>query len=208
MQTRMARGRLLLMLALLAAAAVSSDQLRRLLALSSTETADDESGDQPRGPYPSIRTTTTTDERNDERARRRGEDGGVVAPTLSGGNATMINGQEEDDYEEDEDEDEDAEAEEEEWKPLPWSLPNRIRKTVPPQSSVEFMNELDGLKRSLNISLPWDDRSSLPTPIISLNLPKSATLTLYEYFKCGGLVSAHTFVNRSIRVGEWKPSLV
>jgi hypothetical protein len=67
------------------------------------------------------------------------------------------------------------------------------------------------LKRRLNISLPWwDDHrsssssSSLPTPIIALNLPKSATLTLYEYFNCGGYVSAHTFVNRSIRVGEWR----
>jgi hypothetical protein len=219
----MTRVRQLLMLALLATAVVLSDQLSRLFALSSTATtADDESSDddqQLRGLFPSssrmMTITTKIDERNDER-KTHGEDGVVVVvdPTSlsDDGNATMINSQEEDD---DDDDDDDDEAKAKEWKPLPWSLPsNRITRksgATPQQSSVDFMNELDMLKRRLNISLPWwDDHrsssssSSLPTPIIALNLPKSATLTLYEYFNCGGYVSAHTFVNRSIRVGEWR----
>jgi hypothetical protein len=222
----MTRVRQLLMLALLATAVVLSDQLIRLFALSSTaKTADDESSDddqQLRGLFPSsirmMTITTTTDEMNDVR-RTYGEDGVVVvvdpASLSDDGNATMINSQEEDDDDDDDDDGDDDEAKAEEWKPLPWSLPsNRITRksgATPQQSSVDFMNELDILKRRLNISLPWwDDHrsssssSSLPTPIIALNLPKSATLTLYEYFNCGGYVSAHTFVNRSIRVGEWR----
>jgi hypothetical protein len=206
MRTRIARGHLL-MLALIASAAVLSDQQRRLLALSSTKTIDYESDDQLSGLFPSTR-MTTTNETNYER-EQYGQDGSIVAPTLSDRNATMVNSQEGDNGEEEEEEEVvGAEVEAKERKPLPWSLPYRIRKSLPQQSSADFMNEIGGLKRSLNISLPWDDRSSLPTPIISLNLPKSATLTLYEYFKCGGLVSAHTFVNSSIRVGEWKPLAV
>jgi hypothetical protein len=66
--------------------------------------------------------------------------------------------------------------------PLPWSLPKvpAVRK-----SSVEFMEELNALKRRNNIALPWevhDDATNtttgsssltLPTPIFILNLPKT-----------------------------------
>jgi hypothetical protein len=139
-----------------------------------------------------------TRQNDDERRTQYGDDGGVDAPTLSVRNATMMYGEEEEKVEEPKEEEE----EEEEWKPLPWSLPSHIQESAPQQSSVDFMNELDELKRSLNISLPWDDRSSLPTPIISLNLPKTGTTTLTEYFDCGGLVGAHTFVKGSIRIGD------
>jgi len=76
------------------------------------------------------------------------------------------------------------------------------------------MNEINQLKRSMNISLPWErvvvaarnknkNNFTLPTPIISLNLPKSATLTLYDYFKCGGYTAAHTFIpGTPLRIGN------
>jgi len=90
------------------------------------------------------------------------------------------------------------------WNPLPWSLPRVRGRRM--QSSEEFMTELNQLKRSMNISLPWDNDNrnfSLPTPIISLNLPKSATLTLKEFFKCGGFISAHTFIpSTAVRLGD------
>ncbi|KAL7485783.1 hypothetical protein ACHAW6_011387 [Cyclotella cf. meneghiniana] len=88
--------------------------------------------------------------------------------------------------------------------PLPWSLPKvpSIRK-----NATEFMKELSELKRELQISLPWEGNHSssipktnkkkrlkLPTPIFILNLPKSGTQTLTEYFKCGNIESSHTYV--------------
>ena len=112
--------------------------------------------------------------------------------------------------------------------PLPWSLPEvpAIMKT-----SQEFMKELDELKRKNDIPLPWNDFSSktndtiqssdrntptvttdrtfrLPTPVVILNLPKSGTQTLQQYFQCGKLRSAHTYVNnpnvnfRKVRIGD------
>lgn len=86
------------------------------------------------------------------------------------------------------------------WKPLPWSLPS-----VPPnqKSSIEFMSELNELKRSMNIPLPWETSDPLPTPIFNFNLPKSATLTSSEFFRCGGIASSHTFVPfTSYRIGD------
>ena len=54
-------------------------------------------------------------------------------------------------------------------------------------------------KRKHNIPLPWeedekyaDKNVSLPLPVIALNFPKSATLTMSAYFECGGLTSVHT----------------
>jgi hypothetical protein len=135
-------------------------------------------------------TTMTTNEMNDERAQYV-YDVEVFPQLLSDRNTNITNREEEYDDEE----------EEEDLKPLPWSLPS-IQKSAPRQSSVDFMSELDELKRSLNISLPWDDGSLLPTPIISLNLPKTATTTMFEYFRCGGFDSAHTYSSGSIRIGE------
>jgi len=54
-------------------------------------------------------------------------------------------------------------------------------------------------------------RCDLPTPIIVLNLPKSGTTTLNEYFMCGGVESTHTFTeytydtlprDRETRIGD------
>jgi hypothetical protein len=81
-----------------------------------------------------------------------------------------------------------------------WSLP-----PVPPnqKSSKQFMDEINALKKSKGIPLPWETSSPLPIPIISYNLPKSATLTTKEYFACGGIVSSHTFLPFSdIRIGD------
>jgi len=54
-------------------------------------------------------------------------------------------------------------------------------------------------KRRHNIPLPWEQKDeyadklvTLPLPIISLNFPKSATLTMKSYFHCGGITSIHT----------------
>lgn len=91
------------------------------------------------------------------------------------------------------------------WTPLPWSL-SRI--DTQHQSSIEFMLELETIKKrhgsyhSNIISLPWKNSNTnnnssssiqqLSTPIISLNLPKTGTTSLYDYFNCGGYISAHT----------------
>jgi hypothetical protein len=88
--------------------------------------------------------------------------------------------------------------------PLPWSLPEvpAVQKT-----SKEFMEEVAELKRKQNIPLPWEstnadsDELKLPTPIFILNLPKSGTQTLTEFFKCGQVESSHTYV-RLTRTGD------
>jgi hypothetical protein len=93
--------------------------------------------------------------------------------------------------------------------PLSWSLPQPVY-PIRNQTSEEFMLHYIAMKRRYNISLPWEknvnnnDMSindnnnnmkpqvSLPLPIISLNFPKSATLTMSAYFDCAGLTSIHT----------------
>ena len=87
--------------------------------------------------------------------------------------------------------------------PLPWSLPEvpSIRK-----NASQFMAELARIKHQHNISLPWEVHIDtggfkLPTPIFILNLPKSGTQTITEYFKCGGVESSHTYV-RLTRTGD------
>ena len=96
--------------------------------------------------------------------------------------------------------------------PLPWSLPqpNILRS----MSSETFMKGYIKAKQKHNITLPWDTTSiemkkkysnkkvSLPLPIISLNFPKSATLTMKTYFDCGGLTSIHTSTQDG-RIGIW-----
>ena len=85
-------------------------------------------------------------------------------------------------------------------KKFPWSLP-----PVPPilKSSKQFMSEINALKRRHNITLPWETSSQLPLPIISYNLPKSATLTTKEFFSCGDFASSHTYLPYSqIRIGD------
>jgi len=54
-------------------------------------------------------------------------------------------------------------------------------------------------KRKRKIPLPWEQKEkyadaavTLPLPIVSLNFPKSATLTMKSYFDCGGLTAIHT----------------
>jgi hypothetical protein len=100
------------------------------------------------------------------------------------------------------------------WTPLPWSLP-RIDITRH-QSSVEFMLELETIKKKRRGIRPWKNSNTnnnnsssilLSTPIISLNLPKTGTTSLYDYFNCGGYVSAHTHAHangdgKSIRIGD------
>ena len=82
------------------------------------------------------------------------------------------------------------------FEPLPWSLPKPSSTRY--QSSEEFMSDYIALKRKHNIPLPWEqdeykeDKVTLPRPIIGLNFPKSATLTMSEYFSCGGIASTHT----------------
>mmetsp|Transcript_17804 Transcript_17804/g.27949 ORF Transcript_17804/g.27949 Transcript_17804/m.27949 type:complete len:403 (-) Transcript_17804:1191-2399(-) len=82
------------------------------------------------------------------------------------------------------------------FEPLPWSLPEPSSTRY--QTSEEFMVDYIALKRAHNIPLPWEqdkyeeDQVTLPRPIIGLNFPKSATLTMSEYFKCAGIVSQHT----------------
>ena len=96
-------------------------------------------------------------------------------------------------------------------KVLPWSLPQLDSNSSSMKSSSEFMKEFIDLKQSNGIELPWmkgkknftltrkiqgkekSIRYDLPTPIIVLNLPKSGTTTLNEYFMCGGVESTHTF---------------
>ena len=84
----------------------------------------------------------------------------------------------------------------ESFEPLPWSLPKPSSTRY--QTSEEFMADYIALKRKHNIPLPWEqdkykeDKVTLPRPIIGLNFPKSATLTMSEYFACGGITSTHT----------------
>jgi len=83
------------------------------------------------------------------------------------------------------------------FEPLPWSLPKPS--PIRYQTSEEFMADYIALKRKKNIPLPWEqdkykgDKVTLPRPIIGLNFTKSATTTMSEYFKCGGINSHHTF---------------
>jgi hypothetical protein len=85
------------------------------------------------------------------------------------------------------------------FEPLPWSLPNPS--PVRYQTSEEFMADYIALKRKKNIPLPWEqdkykeDKVTLPRPIIGLNFPKSATMTMSEYFSCAGITSIHTTTN-------------
>ncbi|KAL3800809.1 hypothetical protein HJC23_001646 [Cyclotella cryptica] len=80
--------------------------------------------------------------------------------------------------------------------PLQWSLPKPSR--LLHLSSAEFMEKYIAAKRKMNVTLPWEhsqdvyDNTKLPLPIISLNFPKSATLTMRQYFNCGGVTSIHT----------------
>ena len=81
---------------------------------------------------------------------------------------------------------------------LPWSLP--LPRPIRYLSSEEFMKIYIATKRKHNISLPWEEKNttyanskvSLPLPIISLNFPKSATLTMKTFFLCGGVTAIHT----------------
>ncbi len=81
--------------------------------------------------------------------------------------------------------------------PMPWTLPQPT--PIRNQTSEEFMADYIAAKRKHNIPLPWEEKEkyadrnvSLPLPIIALNFPKSATLTMAAYFDCGGLTSVHT----------------
>eukprot|EP00956_Cyclotella_meneghiniana_P017687 scaffold29037_cov69-Cyclotella_meneghiniana.AAC.5 len=82
------------------------------------------------------------------------------------------------------------------FKPLPWSLPRPSE--LGDLSSAEFMEKYIDMKRNHSMKLPWEvlnddyDTTKLPLPIISLNFPKSATLTMRQFFKCGGVTSVHT----------------
>ncbi|KAL7527092.1 hypothetical protein ACHAXR_002674 [Thalassiosira sp. AJA248-18] len=86
------------------------------------------------------------------------------------------------------------------FKPLPWTLPKPTPMRY--QTAEEFMVDYIAAKHKQKIPLPWDQQdkyagkiATLPLPIISLNFPKSATLTMKTYFDCGGLTSAHTSTN-------------
>ena len=82
------------------------------------------------------------------------------------------------------------------FEPLPWSLPKPSPLRY--QTSEEFMTDYIASKRNHNIPLPWEhdkykgEKVTLPRPIIGLNFPKSATLTMSEYFSCAGITSIHT----------------
>jgi len=81
-------------------------------------------------------------------------------------------------------------------EPLLWSLPTRGLSNLP--SADEFMKSYIAEKTRLGKDIPWemplgDEQAvKLPLPIIGLNFPKSATLTLKEFFSCGGLTAIHT----------------
>lgn len=68
------------------------------------------------------------------------------------------------------------------FEPLAWSLPELS--DLMNLSSAEFMEKYIAMKRENNMQLPWeqasdnDDATKLPLPVISLNFPKSATLTM------------------------------
>ena len=74
---------------------------------------------------------------------------------------------------------------------LPWTIPNAIPQT----SSHQFMQELIELKRRRNIPIPWMNTTDvkLPTPIFVLNLPKSGTTAVHQYFTCAKISSSHTY---------------
>ena len=82
------------------------------------------------------------------------------------------------------------------FEPLPWSLPEPSE--LLELSSAEFMEKYIAMKKEHNLPLPWEtptddyDATTLPLPVISLNFPKSATLTMRQFFKCGGVTSIHT----------------
>ncbi|KAL7552241.1 hypothetical protein ACHAWF_015464 [Thalassiosira exigua] len=83
------------------------------------------------------------------------------------------------------------------FEPLPWTLPEPTPMRY--QSSQEFMADYIAEKNRRNIALPWEQKKkyknrpvTLPLPIISLNFPKSATLTMKSYFDCGGITAIHT----------------
>ena len=83
------------------------------------------------------------------------------------------------------------------FEPLPWSLPKLS--SLMDLSSADFMKKYIAMKKEHNITLPWEQSSEdsygktkLPLPVISLNFPKSATLTMRQFFKCGGVTSIHT----------------
>ena len=83
------------------------------------------------------------------------------------------------------------------FEPLPWSLPKLS--SLMDLSSAEFMMKYIAMKKEHNMTLPWDqlneddyEATKLPLPVISLNFPKSATLTMRQFFKCGGVTSIHT----------------
>ena len=85
---------------------------------------------------------------------------------------------------------------------LPWSLPQvpTIR-----QTSEMFMHQLAASKHKHNISLKWeessDDWPKLPTPIFILNLPKSGTQTMTQFFSCDNVPSSHTYIGLT-RTGD------
>eukprot|EP00584_Thalassiosira_punctigera_P009658 CAMPEP_0172526236 /NCGR_PEP_ID=MMETSP1067-20121228/1183_1 /TAXON_ID=265564 ORGANISM="Thalassiosira punctigera, Strain Tpunct2005C2" /NCGR_SAMPLE_ID=MMETSP1067 /ASSEMBLY_ACC=CAM_ASM_000444 /LENGTH=472 /DNA_ID=CAMNT_0013309697 /DNA_START=145 /DNA_END=1563 /DNA_ORIENTATION=- len=83
------------------------------------------------------------------------------------------------------------------FEPLPWTLPKPT--PIRYQTSEEFMADYITAKRRHSTPLPWEQLDkyaekpvTLPLPIISLNFPKSATLTMKAYFDCGGITSIHT----------------
>ncbi len=83
------------------------------------------------------------------------------------------------------------------FEPLPWTLPQPTPLRY--LTSEEFMTRYIESKRENNIALPWEEHDkyadknvSLPLPIIALNFPKSATLTMKAFFDCSGLTSIHT----------------
>lgn len=83
------------------------------------------------------------------------------------------------------------------FEPLPWTLPEPTPLRY--QTSEEFMADYIAAKKKKNIPLPWEQQDkyagkavTLPLPIISLNFPKSATLTMKSFFDCGGITSIHT----------------
>ena len=92
------------------------------------------------------------------------------------------------------------------FEPLPWTLPQPTK--LRDVTSEQFMKHYIAAKRLANISLPWEEKDttyadkkvSLPLPIISLNFPKSATLTMKTFFDCGGITSIHTST-QSGRIG-------
>lgn len=79
---------------------------------------------------------------------------------------------------------------------MPWSLPE-VPATM--KSSQEFMRDLNFLKRKHGIPITFETNSSndravqLPYPILVMNLPKSGTTSLRQFFECGNISCSHTF---------------